>query len=67
MKIAIARVFIGGGRRYFTLRAACHAHARQAIKRRLRLEDWESGDDWPAERISRLARRLEREHKRTTP
>jgi hypothetical protein len=67
MKAGIARIYYGGGRRWFTLRAACHAHARAVIKKRLRSQDFERGDEWPAERIKRLARRLEREHRRKTP
>lgn len=64
MKSGIARIYYGGGRRWFTLRAACHAHAKQVIRKRW-LDD--PGADWPTERIKRLARRLEREHRRKTP
>lgn len=67
MKIGIARVYYGGGRRWFTLRAACWAHARAVIKKRLRSQDFDDIDEWPVERIERLAKRLEREHRRTTP
>lgn len=67
MKIGITKVYYGGGRRWFTLRAACRAHARTVINKRRSLEGYERGEDWPTERVERLARRLEREHRRTTP
>lgn len=68
MKAGIARIYYGGGRRWFTLRAACHAHAKLVIRKRWLKEGYgEPGDEWPAERVKRLARRLEREHRRKTP
>lgn len=67
MKIGIARIYYGGGRRWLTLRAACRAHARAVIEIRRRSEGYDRGENWPAERVERLARRLEREHRRTTP
>lgn len=67
MKIGIARVYFGGGRRWFTLRAACRAHARDVIDARRAREGYDRNDPWPAERVDRLAKRLEREHRRTTP
>ena len=67
MKIGIARIYYGGGRRWFTLRAACRAHARTVIENRRSSEGYDRGDNWPKERVERLARRLEREHRRNTP
>lgn len=52
-----AIVFKGGGRRYFTLKAACHAAARKKIRDRWR----ESGDDYremDLERYARIVRTL---------
>lgn len=52
-----ATVFRGGGRRYFTLKAACYAAARKKICDRWR----ESGDDYremDLERYARIVRTL---------
>ena len=32
MKIGIARIYYGGGRRYLTLRGACQAEAKARVK-----------------------------------
>lgn len=66
MKIGIARIYYGGGRRWFTLRAACRAHARDVIDTRRAREGYRD-EPRPTERVERLARRLESEHKRNTP
>lgn len=68
MKIGIARIYYGGGRRWFTLRAACNAEARTVINERRRRDgDDERNHERTAERVKRLALRLEREHQRNTP
>jgi hypothetical protein len=67
MKIGIARIYYGGGRRWFTLRAACRAHAKSIIKTRWMSDGNGLEDEWPTERVERLANRLEREHRRNTP
>lgn len=66
MKIGIARIYYGGGRRWLTLKAACKAESKaRAIQRRgFFLDD---GDKYPHAMVARYARLLEREHRRTTP
>ena len=66
MKISIARVYIGGGRRYFTLKAACRAEARQRIRDRYDSHGAPLSD-YGKRLINRYARLLEREHRRITP
>lgn len=70
MKIGLARIYYGGGRRYFTLKAACRAEAKARIKARAinRLGFFlDEGDEYPTALVDRVARLLEREHRRTTP
>lgn len=70
MKIGIARIYYGGGRRYFTLKAACRAEAKARVKERFRLQQGyflDEGDEYPHRLINRYARLLEREHRRVTP
>lgn len=68
MKVGIARVFYGGGRRWLTLRAACNAEAKARLKARARRKSgYFSQDDWNPRLVARYARLLEREHRRTTP
>ncbi|WP_157667772.1 hypothetical protein [Comamonas serinivorans] len=70
MKIGIARIYYGGGRRFFTLKAACRAEAKARIKARAikRLGFFlDDGDEYPTAFIARVARLLERAHRRTTP
>lgn len=67
-----ARVFRGGGRRWFTLNAACNAEARAKIMERCECHEFHPGD-WPAfsepcglhdpERYPKILRRLSRMHK----
>lgn len=70
MKIAIARVFIGGGRRYLTLKGACKADAKARVKAHFKKRQGyflDDGDEYPHALITRVARLLERQHKRMTP
>jgi hypothetical protein len=70
MKIGIARIYYGGGRRYFTLRAACRSEAKARVKERFRIRQGyflDEGDEYPHRLINRYARLLEREHRRNTP
>lgn len=70
MKISIARVYHGGGRRWFTLAGACKAEAKARVKERCRVHpDYflYDSDSYVAKLIDRYARLLEREHRRTTP
>jgi hypothetical protein len=69
MKQAIARVFIGGGRRYLTLRAACIAEARARVKAHLVRKHGHIDHDipWPHALQARVAQLLEHHHRRTTP
>jgi hypothetical protein len=53
MKIGISRIYYGGGRRWFTLRAACRAHAKSIIKTRWMSDGNGLGDEWPTERVER--------------
>lgn len=71
MKIGIARIYYGGGRRYLTLRGACQAEAKARVKAHYRKRNGgyflDDGDEYPAALIARVARLLEQEHRRTTP
>lgn len=70
MKIGIARIYYGGGRRWFTLKAACKAEAKALIKARAiqrRGFFLDEGDEYPAALIARVARMLENQHQRNTP
>ena len=68
MKISIARVYHGGGRRWFTLTAACKAESIARIKDKRAEQGYcHSEDEWPYRLIQRYARMLERWHRRMTP
>lgn len=71
MKIGIAKIYYGGGRRYFTLRAACLNEAKARVKAHFRRRNGgyflDEGDEYPQALINRVARLLERAHRRTTP
>jgi hypothetical protein len=71
MKIGIAKIYYGGGRRYFTLRAACLNEAKARVKAHFRRRNGgyflDDGDKYPGELIARVARLLERHHRTTTP
>lgn len=71
MKIGTARVYYGGGRRYFTLRAACLNEAKAIVKAHYRKRNGgyflDDGDEYPGALIARVAQILERQHKKETP
>lgn len=70
MKVGIARIFYGGGRRYLTLKAACLNEAKARVKAAYRKRQGyflDDGDEYPARLINRVARMLESAHRRTTP
>lgn len=70
MKVGIARIYYGGGRRWFTLKAACKAEAKALIKARAFKRQGfflDDGDKYPHALVTRVARLLEREHRRNTP
>ena len=70
MRIGIARIYYGGGRRWFSLKAACRAEAKTLIKARaVKRQGFflDDGDEYPVALINRVARILERQHRRTTP
>lgn len=58
VKSSQATVYHGGGRRFFTLKAACRAQAKMLIRRRLHATDEEWADclDWYDTRVTRLTR-----------
>jgi hypothetical protein len=58
IKRSFAVAYHGGGRRYLTLRSACFAEARKAVREWCdkQGEDWRELDiDWYAPRVKRLA------------
>lgn len=70
MKIGIARIYHGGGRRWLTLKAACKAEAKALIKARaIKRKGFflDEGDEYPHALVARVARLLERQHRRITP
>lgn len=63
MKVTTAQVYTGGGRRFLTLRAACHAEARAQVKKRRDEQGYGRGDEWPIALVARFARMLMRQHR----
>lgn len=68
MKISIARVFHGGGRRFLTLKAACNKEALSRVMGHMVKRDgYYEPENYNPALVARVARLMEREHKRITP
>lgn len=56
IRCAVAQVYVGAGRRYLTLRAACRAEARRTVRLWLSAQGEERAEeDWYRPRVERLA------------
>ena len=69
MKISIAKMYHGGGRRWLTLHAACNAEAKALLKKHSQIKHgyYDSNEHWNQRIVDRVARMLKNKHRRETP